>query len=92
MQQEIKSKLADEPVFTPLDASQRQRLRFKASDVEVISGDPSIRRLGHRARVRIGLAVFDVFGCPCDLDGCNCVRTSSPSHSRGRHERWGQAD
>ena len=71
MQQPINSK-QDEAVFTPLAADRRTRLHFKMSDVTVLRGDLDVRGIGWHARVRIGSAEYDVFGCACDLPNCQC--------------------
>ena len=71
MQQSINDKQA-EPVFTPLSADKKTRLHFKLSDVTVLSGDLDVRGVGKKAQVRIGLADYDVYGCACDLPGCQC--------------------
>ena len=65
-------KQAEFALFTPLDATKHTRLQFKLSDVVVLSGDLDIRRIGKKARVRIGETVYDVYGCACDLPGCRC--------------------
>lgn len=62
----------DERFFTPLDATRSQRLEFKRSDVVVLSGDLDVRRLGKKARVRIGADIYDVYGCACSLPRCQC--------------------
>jgi hypothetical protein len=72
MQQQTNAKQADEPVFTPLDATRSKRLRFKLADVVVLSGDLDVQGVGKKARVRIGSTVHDVFGAACDLPGCHC--------------------
>lgn len=72
MQQSIKGEQVSKLVFTPLTADGRTRLRFKRSDVTILKGDLSVRRLGWQALVRIGSTVYNVIGCPCDLEGCNC--------------------
>ena len=69
MQQNIK---ASEPLFTPLDADRATRLQFKLADVAILSGDLDIRQLGKKAQVRIHGVVYDVYGWPCDLEGCHC--------------------
>lgn len=71
MQQPINDTQA-EPVFTPLTADRATRLRFKRSDVTVLSGSLDVRGLGKRARVRIGLLECDVYGCACSLPHCQC--------------------
>lgn len=72
MQQDSRPKQAVEQVFTPLTADRQTRLRFKRSDVVVLSGDLDVRGLGKKARVRIESVVYDVYGCACDLPGCEC--------------------
>ncbi len=71
MQQPINNKQA-EGLFTPLAADRKTRLHYKMSDVTVLSGDLDVRRLGKKAHVRIGVAEYDVYGCACDLPGCQC--------------------
>ena len=72
-EQDSSGELVDEnAVFTPLDATRNKRLCFKLSDVVVLNGDLDIREIGKKARVRIGTEVYDVYGHPCDLEGCNC--------------------
>jgi hypothetical protein len=72
MPQDIKRKQdSGERVVTPLDVSGR-RLRFQLSDVVILSGALDVRKLGKQARVRIGASVYGVYGCPCDLEDCNC--------------------
>jgi hypothetical protein len=61
-----------ERVFTPLHESQFWRLRFSRADVLLLDGDLDTRVCGLKARVQIGDAVYDVYGCPCDLENCNC--------------------
>ena len=58
--------------FTPLDASRSKRLEFKRSAVVVLSGSLDVPGVGQKARVRIGSAEYDVYGCACDLPGCQC--------------------
>lgn len=71
MQQAINDTQAD-AVFTPLAADKKTRLRFKLSDVTVLSGDLDVRGLGKQARIRIGSDEYDVYGCACDLPHCEC--------------------
>jgi hypothetical protein len=71
MQQPINNKQT-EPVFTPLAADRKTRLCFKQSDVIVLSGSLDVRGVGKKARVRIGADMYDVYGCACDLPGCEC--------------------
>jgi hypothetical protein len=59
-------------VFTPLDATRTKRLRFKRSDVTVLSGSLDVRDIGKKAHVRIDSVVYDVYGCACDLPHCQC--------------------
>lgn len=84
MQQPINTnKRIPDEVFTPLMADRRTRLRFNLSEVTVLGGDLDVRRTGWKARVRIGTAVYNVIGCPCDLDGCNCDAFIVPVPARG---------
>jgi hypothetical protein len=62
----------EQEVFTPLDGPHGKRLRFRQSEVIVLSGDLDTRRLGKKAQVLIDQMIFDVYGCACDLEGCNC--------------------
>lgn len=58
--------------FTPLDALRCERLGFMLARVEVLSGTLDTRSPGMQARVRIDDKLYDVFGYPCELEGCYC--------------------
>jgi hypothetical protein len=58
--------------FTPLDATRSKRLRFKWSEVTVLSGNLDVRGLGKKGQIRIGSTMYDVYGLACDLPRCQC--------------------
>ncbi len=59
-------------VFTPLNSSRTQRLRFNAEDVKTISGNPFVRKLGKKAVVEIKGKRYQVYGAACSLPQCVC--------------------
>lgn len=61
-----------EPIFTPMNEARTERLRFKISDVSVVSGSLDTRERGPKAIVEIDNIRYEVIGIPCDLDGCDC--------------------
>lgn len=60
------------PVFTPLNESRTERLRFNRDDVQVLSGNLMVRGRGKKARVSINGKQYDVYGISCGLPNCAC--------------------
>jgi len=60
-------------VFTPLNESKTERLKFDMKDVEVVEDKFwSGRGLGHKATVKIKGDMYKVFGISCGLPNCQC--------------------
>lgn len=64
--------MAEEAVFTPLNAKMTERLRFKESEVTFLPGYQDVRGLGVKGNVIIKGREYVVHGMDCDLPGCAC--------------------
>ena len=58
-------------VFTPLNEN-NIRLKFKDSEVKVLSGDISKRGLGYKGTIKIKDEQYKVYGKSCGIPNCNC--------------------
>lgn len=59
-------------VFTPLNETKTERLRFERESVKVISGSLDVRGHGKKAVVEIQGKRYGVYGISCGLSGCIC--------------------
>jgi len=58
--------------FTPLNETKTKRLKFKDSEVELLSGERHLRGRGVHATVKIRGKIYQVIGKACSLPHCFC--------------------
>lgn len=60
-------------VFTPLNATRTERLRFDMKDVKVLDDKFwGWRKTGYKATVEIKGKTYKVYGASCGLPNCKC--------------------
>ena len=59
-------------VFTPLNETRTERLRFDRDNIELISGNLNRRGRGQKAVVEIARKRYKVIGISCGLPNCAC--------------------